>query len=147
MSMTQRIKAILGLTDEASTDTDEIEQLRELLAEREAELNLGAEYGRPHPNMEGEPTVVFPYSIYNDGNEYGAGAKEFLLPDDGLGDTEAPLVKFVGKRHGIGPDEVDFEALANVEGTTADAFLNDDGDVVVSEGLAVPTDGDSEVDE
>lgn len=129
MSVTQRIKSLFGsTTDEA----DGLTALRELLAEREAELNLTATYGRPYTNMTDEPTVVFPYTLVTeDGEDYGAGAKEFLLPDDGLKDTEAPLTKFICKRHGIGPDEVDFEALASVEGTTADASLNEAGDVEV----------------
>lgn len=114
-------------------EADGLEQLRDLLAEREAELTLTAEYGRPYPNMTDEPTVVFPYTLVTgDGEDYGAGAKEFVLPDNGLSDADAPLTKFVGKRHGIGPDEVDFDALASVEGTTADAELTERGDVEVS---------------
>lgn len=130
MTAINRIKAILGLTGEV--EADGLEQLRDLLAEREAELNLSATYGRPYPNMTDEPTVVFPYTLTTgDGEDYGAGAKEFILPDNGL-DDDAPLTKFIGKRHGISPDEVDFDALAAVEGTTADATLTESGDVEVS---------------
>lgn len=97
--------------------------------------------------MTDEPTVVFPYTLVTEnGEEYGAGAKEFILPDNGLNDTEAALTKFIGKRHGIGPDEVDFEALASVEGTTADASLNEAGDVEVGAGVAAPIERDAEGD-
>jgi len=130
MSALNRINAILGLNDDV--EADGLEQLRDLLAEREAELNLSATYGRPYPNMTDEPTVVFPYTLQTgDGEDYGAGAKEFVLPDDGLGASDSPLVRFIGKRHSIGPDDVDFEALASVQGTTANATLNEDGDVEV----------------
>lgn len=129
MSVTDYIP-FLGNDD---VEADGLKQLRDLLAEREAELTLTAEYGRPYPNMTNEPTVVFPYTLVtDDGEDYGAGAKEFVLPDNGLDDADAPLTKFVGKRHGIGPDEVDFEALANVEGTSANAELTESGDVEVS---------------
>jgi len=129
MSVTDYIPFLGNETDEAQPGLD---TLHELLAEREAELTLTAEYGRPYPNTQDEPTVVFPYTLYTgDGEEYGAGAKEFVIPDDGLTDADAPLTKFIGKRHGIGPDEVDFDALANVEGTSASAELTEDGDVLV----------------
>lgn len=140
MSTIERAKALLGLgTDEQ----DPLEQLRDLLAEREAELSLTATYGRPEPNLTDEPTVVFPYTLHTgDGEEYGTGAKEFVLPDDGLDDADAPLTKFVGKRHGIGPADVDFDALASVEGTSASATLNESGDVQV-EARASPDSTDS----
>lgn len=113
-------------------EADGLTALRELLAEREAELSLEATYGRPYPNMTEEPTVVFPYTLTTaDGEDYGAGAKEFVLPDNGLGDNDAPLTKFVGTCLSIGPDDVDFEALASVEGVSASATLTESGDVVV----------------
>lgn len=130
MSVTDYIASIFG-RDTAAKSPNELEQLRTLLDRREKKLNLTAEYGRPHPNTRSEPTVVFPYTLYAGDEEYGAGAKEFALPDNGLADTDAPLTKFIGKRHSIGPDEVDFEALASVEGTTAEAELTDEGDVIV----------------
>ena len=118
--------------DDTANEGDEIEQLRELLARREATLQLEAVYGRPYPNMTDEPTVVFPYTLYtSDGAEYGGGAKEFVVPEDGLLDAESPLVEFVAKRHGIAVDDVDFQCLVEVEGTSAGAELTDDGDVVV----------------
>jgi len=67
----------------------------------------------------------------SDGDEYGTGSKEFALPDDGLNASTAPLVRFIKQRHGIQTGDVDFEALASVEGTTAPAELNEDGDVKV----------------
>lgn len=147
MSARTRIKAILGLTssDDASAGLDE---LRDLLAEREATLNLTAVYGEPYPNMQDEPTVVFPYTLKTgDGDDYGAGAKEFALPDNGLADPDAPLTKFIGKRHGISPDDVDFEALASIEGTSAPARLTDEGDVVVGSSHDLTTESDDSAGE
>jgi len=130
MSVLNRIKAILGLNGDV--EADGLEQLRELLAEREAEQNLSATYGRPYPNMTDEPTVVFSYTLHTgEGEDYGAGAKEFVLPDNGLDAADSPLVLFIGKRLGIRPDDVDFDALASVEGTTANAAFNEYGDVEV----------------
>ena len=130
MSVSQRIKALFGSTDDSK---DGLALLEELLAEREAELTLTATYGRPHPNMTDEPTVVFPYTLYTDeGEQYGSGAKEFVIPDDGLNDTDAPLTQFIAGRLNVEADEVDFSALTKVEGSSADATLNDDGDVEVS---------------
>jgi hypothetical protein len=128
MSVTQRIKAALGL----GTTTNGTEQLRQLLLEREAALDLSVQYGEPTSDMQDQPTAVFPYTVYDGDEVYGVGKKEFIIPDDGLGDPDAPLTKFVGKRHGIAPEDVDFEALLDVEGTTASASLNDEGDVEVS---------------
>lgn len=146
MSLTTQIKAILGLTDD---EVDGLEQLRSLLQEREASLTLEAQYGRPYPNMTDEPTVVFPYTLFTaEGKEYAAGCKEFVLPDNGLEDADAALTKFIGKRHGIGPDEVDFDALAGVEGTTAEATLNESGDVEVGAvASTVTTDSDDSAEE
>jgi len=128
MSAIERLKDLFGRSDDA---TDGLELIRELLAEREAELTLEAEYGRPHPNMTDEPTIVFPFTTFTkDGKEYGAGAKEFRLPDNGLED-DAPLTEFIAKRHGVSVEEVGFEELAAVEGTTAPAELTENGDVEV----------------
>lgn len=128
MSAFQQLKAYLGF----GTTTNGTEQLRQLLLEREAALDLSVQYGEPTSDMQDQPTAVFPYTIYDGEEVYGVGRKEFIIPDDGLSDPDAALTKFVGKRHGIAPDEVDFEALLNVEGTTASASLNDEGDVEVS---------------
>lgn len=131
MNATTTIKAILGLTDDE--EADGLEQLRDLLAVREAELSLTAEYGRPHPNTQDKPTTVFPYTLIDqNGDEYGAGSKEFVIPDDGLEDADSALATFIGKRLGVSPEEVDFDALVNVEGTTASAELNESGDVEVA---------------
>lgn len=137
MTAINRIKAILGLNE---VEADGLTQLRDLLAEREAELSLTAEYGRPHPNMQDKPTVVFPYTLSDqNGEDYGAGAKEFVIPDNGLNDADSALVAFIGKRLGVGPDDVDFEALASVEGTTANAELTESGDVEVAAGAPAAT--------
>lgn len=127
-----RLKDLFSRSDDP---TDGLDLIEELLNEREATLSLEAEYGRPHPNMKDEPTVVFPYTLYTgDGEQYGTGSKEFVIPDDGLQDSTAPLVSFIKKRHEIQTGDVDFQALANVEGTTAPAELNAKGDVVVGGG-------------
>lgn len=128
--MSGLLDRLTGGTTEAP---DELDVLKNLLEAREATLELSAEFERPFPNTKDEPTVVFPYTLVtSDGEEYGAGAKEFLIPDNGLNDTDSPLVKFVGQRLNVGPDDVDFEALAAVEGTTAPADLTDEGDIEVS---------------
>jgi len=130
MSATDYILGLFGLG--TSEDVDELEQLRDLLAEREAELSLSATYGRPYPSMLNEPTVVFPYTLYTgEGEEYGARAKEFALPDNGLSDNESALVRFVAERLNIEPSEVDFDALCSVEGSSANARINERGDVEV----------------
>lgn len=114
---------------------DEVEQLRRLLNEREATLQLEAVYGRPYPNTTEEPTVVFPYTLYtSNGEAYGSGSKEFLIPDNGLLDTESDLVWFIARQHQIVEDDVDFEYLMEVEGSSADAELDDGGDVYVGVG-------------
>lgn len=134
MSALQTLKSILGLgtTDDAP---NELDVLYDLLAEREAELTLSAEYGQPYPNTCEEPTVVFPYTLYtSNGAEYGAGAKEFVIPDDGLQDASSPLAQFIAQRLDIEAADVDFDSLVAVEGTTADAELDESGDVHVGVG-------------
>lgn len=127
MSVKARIYDLFGRSDDP---TDGIELIKELLAEREAELTLEAEYGKPYPNMTGRPTVVFPYTLYTtDGDEYGTGSKEFALPDDGLKDSTSPLVSFIKRVHEIQTGEVSVEYLAAVEGTTESAYLDADGDI------------------
>lgn len=128
MSLRERISDLFNRTND---DTDELELIRELLAEREAELVLEAEYGKPSPNMTDEPTIVFPYTLFTqDGTRYGTGSKEFRLPDDGL-DGDSPLCTFVAKRHGIETDAVGFEELVGVAGTTTSAELSESGNVVL----------------
>ena len=125
---------VMGLLDPLrSTDgPDELEQLYNLLQSRQQTLGLEAQYERPYPNMTNEPTVDFPYTLYTaEGAEYGAGVKEFVLPDNGLDDIDSNLVEFVATQHGIAPEEVTFDDLAAVEGQYDTATLNDEGDVVI----------------
>lgn len=130
MSALQQIRSLFGLTDD--DEADGLALLRDILSERQAELLLTATYSRPYPNMQEQPTAVFPYTLTDqNGEDYGAGAKEFVIPDDGLDDTESPLVRFISNRTDIDAAEVDFNALASVEGTSADAELNESGDVEV----------------
>lgn len=131
-AVSERVAALFNRTADAEDPT--LATLEELLREREATLDLTAEYGRPTPNLQDEPTAVFPYTLFDgDGEEYGTGAKEFPLPDNGLEADDSALAEFVAKRHGISAEEVEFADLAAVEGTTAPATLNDDGDVVVNQ--------------
>jgi hypothetical protein len=132
MSLRERISDLFNRTND---DTDELELIRELLAEREAELVLEAEYGRPYPNMTEEPTVVFPYTLFtSDGDVYGAGSKEFRIPDDGLSNGTSNLAQFIAERQDIEADEVSFTDLASVDGTTANAELAETGDVLIGGG-------------
>lgn len=113
-------------------DTDEangLAALQALLAERQNNLSLTAEYIRPTVNMQGEPTAVFPCTLYHDGEEYGAHAKEFTIPDKGLTDEDAPLTRFLNA-HGI----ESIEDIGAIEGVTESATLNDNGEVEVGIG-------------
>jgi hypothetical protein len=112
--------------------TDPIEELRRLFDERESTLHLEATYGLPRPDMQGEPTVVFPYTVFDgDGEPYGSGSKEFIIPDDGMAERGSALVDFLAKRHDITRENVTFDHLIAIEGTTAEASLNTEGDIVV----------------
>lgn len=125
MSALNRIKAILGLTtDEAQPDG--LAALQNFLAERQARLSLEARYGRPTVNTQGEVTAVFPITLYHDGEEYGAHAKEFPLPDNGLEDEDAALTRFLDA-HGI----ESVENLGDIEGQTEGATLKENGEVEV----------------
>lgn len=116
-----------------TTSEEDLATLQNLLAEREAELHLSAVFGSPKPNLDGEPTAVFPYEIQQDGETYANGRKEFVIPDDGLNDPEADLTKFIARQHGIGPSEVDFGALADVEGNSAEIEHDEFGNFLIAE--------------
>lgn len=129
MSIVAYVRSLIGGND----STEGLGALRDLLAEREAEMTLTAKYGEPSPNMTDEPTVTFPYTVYtNDGVTYRVGAKEFVLPDNGLQDADTPLARFIAQRNGIEPSEVTFEDLAAIEGQTADVTLSESGDLEVA---------------
>ena len=122
----------MGLLDRFDNDDDanETSVLMAELAARERSLNLTAEYEAPTMSEVGETTAVFPYTLYHDGETYGRDTREFVIPDNGLADTDSPLVQFVAKKHGIAPEDVTPTAVAEIEGYTADAELDADGRVV-----------------
>lgn len=117
------ITRLFGGNDDAQ---DGLEALQTLLAEREATLTLTARYVRPTVNTQGEPTAVFPITLYQDGEEYGAHAKEFTIPDDGLDEEDAPLTQFLA-RHGI----ESIENLGDIQGVEDSATLKENGEIEV----------------
>jgi hypothetical protein len=128
------LNALLGYFTE-DDEPDELEQLYQMLQSRQQTLGLEAQYGRPYPNTTNEPTVDFPYTLYTaEGEEYGAGVKEFVLPDNGLDDHDSNLVQFVAAQHGIDANQVTFDDVAAVEGEYDTAELTDSGDVVITHG-------------
>lgn len=130
MSAFDYITGLLGLND--SNEADGLDILANLLSEREAVMTLDAQYEKPTTNTMGEPTAVFPISLFQEGEEYGAASKEFPLPDSGLDDADAALTQFVADANGIDADDVTFADLAAVQGLTASAELNDEGDIEVA---------------
>lgn len=122
MSVRATIARWLGLTDEA----DGLEILQDYLAAQQAVAQYEVEYGRPTINTLGEPTAQFPYTIYDDGVAYGSGVKEFPVPDNGLDDTSAPLVRFLHS-HSIST----VEDLGAIEGQRDSAELTESGDLEV----------------
>jgi len=105
---------------------DGLAALQALLAERQTNLALTAQYVSPTVNTQGEPTAVFPCTLYHDGEEYGAHAKEFAIPDNGLDDEDAPLTQFLA-RHGI----ENIENIGAITGVEDSATLKDNGEVEV----------------
>lgn len=130
MSAITYIKGLLGLNGSDAAE-DGLDVLADLLAQREVTLALDAEYAKPTTSTVGEPTAVFPVSLTHEGEDYGAHAKEFPLPDDGLDDAEAALTLFVADATGTAPEDVTFADLSSVEGLTADARLTEGGDIAV----------------
>lgn len=121
----------LGGNDQ--NDAPTIETLEELFREREATLDLTAEFHQPTANTHDEPTAVFPYTLLDaEGEEYGTGAKEFIIPDSGFEDDDAAVTEFIGGITDTAPANVAVGALHAVEGTHADAELDDNGDVIVN---------------
>jgi hypothetical protein len=129
MSVIDRITSLFGSND---TDAPTVEALESLFREREATLELTAEFHLPNPNMTDEPTAVFPYTLLDsDGDVYGSGAKEFVIPDNGFEDDNAAVTEFIGGVTDTTPANVGVGALHAVEGGTASATLNDAGDIIV----------------
>jgi hypothetical protein len=110
-------------------ETDGLAALQSALAERQTTLDLSAEYERPTINRQGEPTAMFPCTLYEGGEPYGAHAKEFAIPDNGLDDEDAPLTRFLN-RYGI----ESIEDLGSIQGTETTATLKDNGEVEVGAG-------------
>lgn len=114
-------------------DAPTLETLEALFREREATLDLTAEFHQPAGNTLDEPTAVFPYTLLtSEGEEYGTGAKEFIIPDDGFKADDAAVTEFVGGITETPTEDVGVGALRAVQGATADAELSDSGDVVVN---------------
>lgn len=129
MSVIDRITSLFGSNDD---DAPTIEALESLFRESEATLDLTAEFHLPNPNMTDEPTAVFPYTLLDsEGEVYGSGAKEFVIPDDGFEDDDAAVTKFIGGVTDTQVGNVGVGALHAVEGQTASARLNDAGDIIV----------------
>lgn len=126
MSLLQYVRnALFNTDDRSSTET-----LRELFSEREATLDLQATFTEPEPNLVDEPSVVFHFGVQTaDGELYGTGKREFLIPDDGTGDNDSPLVQFVASHTDVDPDEVTFDTLMGMAGVTTNASLNERGTI------------------
>ena len=116
---------LAGSNDEQPTT----ELLEDLFRERESTLDLSAQFELPEPNMTDEPTAVFPYTIYDSGEVYGSGSKEFIIPDNGFKDNDANVTQFIGGVTDTPPEDVGVGALYAVESEGVDAFLDDDGDI------------------
>jgi len=130
MSISDRLTSLFGSNDD---EAPTIEALETLFREREATLDLTAEFHQPAPNMNDEPTAVFPYTLLDsDGEVYGSGAKEFLVPDEGFKDNDAPVTEFIGGLTDTPTEDVGVGALRAVGGALADAELNDEGDIIVN---------------
>lgn len=115
----------LGDTDEQPTT----EMLEDLFRERESTLDLTVVFGLPEPNTVDEPTAVFPYTIFDGGEVYGSGSKEFPIPDNGFADDSANVTTFVGAVTDTAPTNVGVNTLYSVEGVQLDAELNEIGNV------------------
>lgn len=126
MSLSDYLPNIFGDND----DQPSTEMLEDLFRERESTLDLTVEFGLPQPNMVDEPTAVFPYTIYDSGEVYGKGSKEFIIPDDGFKSDDAPVTQFIGGVTNTVPEDVGVGALYAVDGVTLAAELNDEGDIV-----------------
>lgn len=110
-------------------DKPTIEMLEDLFRERESTLDLSAQFELPEPNMTDEPTAVFPYTIYDSGEVYGSGSKEFPIPDDGFADNDANVTRFIAAVTDTAPADVAVGSLYAVEGSTVSAELTDDGNI------------------
>lgn len=128
-----RIANLIGRALNRGEDQPETATLAELFREREATLNLTAEFSDPIGNMNDQPTAVFPYTLFDsEGAEYGTGAKEFVIPDNGFNDDDAAVTQFVAGVTDTAPVDVGVGALQAVAGTTADAEFDEQGDVIVN---------------
>lgn len=126
MSVLQTIKSLLGLQDDSDELTG-LEALQTYLAEKEETLgSLTAVFTEPTVDTQGEVTAVFPYTVFHEGELYGYGTKEFLIPDSGL-QGDSALSDFLAN-HGI----FAVDELGQIEGIEVDASLNEEtGDITV----------------
>lgn len=131
MSVFSIIGRLFGRGNSDDEVVDGLDALQDLLESRQATLDLTAEYRRPTVSTAGETTAVFPVTIRHKGDIYASYAKEFVVPNNGLTDTDSPLVRFVAEAHGIDPSDVTFSEVAAIEGLTASADINEGGDIEV----------------
>lgn len=116
------------------TDASPTQTLEDLFRQRESTLDLTAVFHQPEGNLTEEPTAVLPYTLYTaDGEEYGTGTKEFVIPDDGFRDNDAFVTLFVGYLTDTDPADVGVGALRAIEGSEAPADLTEAGDIIVGE--------------
>lgn len=123
------LSALRGLIPsfDSGDDLSGVEGLRVLLEQQMGGISLEAEYGEPTFDTVGEPTAVFPYTVYQDGSTYRTGAKEFVVPDNGLNDSDSDLVAFL-EAHGV----FGLEDLEAIEGQRDSAQLTEGGDIEVT---------------
>jgi hypothetical protein len=122
----------MGLISDLFETEDEqsgADDLISALEQPRGSLDLTAEFGEPYYSDGGVPTAVFPYDLYDAGEHYGMGNKEFEIPngfDDvtGLKDVLAQLTDTEF-------EEVTPADLTNVEGKTCEAALDVEGDLML----------------
>lgn len=119
------LKRLFGAGSDAE-DENGLEKLQAYLERQAATLNLVARYEEPTLDTRGEPTAVFPMTLYHDGEVYAKHSKEFPIPDDGLDDESAPLTAFL-RAHNI----QSVADIGAIEGAEANARLLDNGEVEV----------------
>jgi hypothetical protein len=106
--------------------TDGLAELQAILADKQTTLDLSATFGRPTIDKQGTTTAVFPYTVTHEGAPYTNGAKEFVIPDEGL-NGESSLSAFL-TNYAIGT----VADIGSIEGAEAESVtLTDSGDIRV----------------
>lgn len=133
MSLIDKLRSYFSTSEQTADKQSDLDQLRELLARKERDLNLTAVYGEPYARTDvGAETIVFPYTLFHEGTPYGSGHKEFVIPDDGLADKESSLVRFLTLIHEVDSDAVTFDHVAGVTGIETEAEFDSGGDLFVN---------------